>query len=63
MKLYLVYRQGVYMQGIVGVFSSMDLAEDARHAAKKRERDDYHSFEIEEFTLDEVEKLDVSGAW
>lgn len=40
----LVLRVGVYMQGIVGVFSTKALADAAETAAKAQERDDYHTF-------------------
>ncbi len=45
--MHIVTRHGVYMQGIVGVYASRDLAELAIVRAKQREPDDYHTFEID----------------
>jgi len=53
MKVYIVTREGVYNQGIVGVFSSEELAGEAIVEAKVEEPDNYHSFEVSVYILDE----------
>ena len=40
--IYIIYREGVYMQGIVGVFDDFDEAEIQAVLAMDREKDDYH---------------------
>lgn len=59
MKLFLVFRQGVNMQGIVGIFDTKELAVIAAGTAKSKERDNYHTFEIEEFNLNTLKSLRV----
>ena len=59
MELYLVTRQGIYMQGIVGVFSTIEKAENAVKHAKAREFDGYHEFNIDLFHLDKEKDLSV----
>lgn len=51
---YLVQRHGVYAQGEVGIFDSLELAKAAVIRAKAAERDEYHSFHILEFQLNEL---------
>ncbi len=46
-------RHGVYMQGIVSVCSSLELAQKELEKAKSEEPDDYHNFKISVITLDE----------
>lgn len=41
---YLVERNGVYSQGIYGVFDNLAEARDAATEAKAAEKDDYHTF-------------------
>ena len=59
MKLYVVQRSGVYDQGIAGIYDSAEMAKLAMKRAKLRERDNYHSFDIEEYTLNEFYNLKV----
>jgi len=58
MKLYIVTREGIYNQGIVGVFSSEELASEATVEAKGEEPDDYHDFEVSVYILDKRVVLD-----
>lgn len=51
MKLYIVVRHGVYMQGIYGVYDTHGKALVGAREAKSKERDDYHTFKIEEAEL------------
>jgi len=57
LKLYIVERRGVYSQGIIGVFSTPDIAEQAMWRAKKKEPDNYHTFDIIEVGLNEERKM------
>ena len=57
MKLYIVERMGVYSQGIVGVFSTPEIAEQAMLRAKERESDNYHTFDITEMELNEEQQM------
>lgn len=52
MKLWIVTRHGVYMQGVVGVYSTIDAARAGLREAKDKESDDYHDFRITETRLD-----------
>jgi len=58
MKVYVATREGVYNQGIVGVFSSEELANEAIVGAKGEEPDDYHDFEVSVYILDKRVVLD-----
>lgn len=60
MKVYVVYRRGVYTQGIFGIYSLKTLAEDAIERAKKFERDKYHKFYIWETDVDKDVKISKS---
>lgn len=44
--LYLVIKEGVYIQGIFGVYDTLDKAKEALKKAIKRESDNYHHFNI-----------------
>lgn len=57
MLLYVVTREGVYTQGIVGVFATKEAAREAAKEAKAREGDKYHSFAVAEYELGEVYNL------
>ena len=46
MKVYLVLKMGIYMQGIVGIYNTYEYAIDAAIKAKEMETDNYHSFVI-----------------
>lgn len=52
MKVWLVLRWGIYVQGIIGIYSSEQLAKEAAQRAKALEPDDYHSFEVTECAVD-----------
>ena len=55
--LWIVYRKGVYMQGVVGVYDSKENAETAKVWAKGVEDDNYHEFIIEEYILNNCRNL------
>ena len=59
MLVYLVTREGVYNAGIVGVFSSKELADLAAAQAASLEVDNYHSFNVTAFNVDEILELEV----
>ena len=52
MKIYIVTRNGIYMQGVVGVYTSKVAANFAIARAKAMENDDYHVFKVDEVSLD-----------
>lgn len=52
MKVYSVYKSGVYLHECAGIFSTRDAAEKAAELAMAAEHDDYHSFHLYEFELD-----------
>jgi hypothetical protein len=57
MKLYIVVRYGIYMQGIFGVFDTQGSAIEAANTAFEAEKDNYHSFHVESITLNSA-KMD-----
>lgn len=60
MKLYMVIRSGIYMQGVVGIFSTHELADKAMCNAKAKEKDDYHGFDIEKIEVDREADLPIT---
>ena len=54
MTVFIVERFGVYQQGVVGIFSTEEKAEEAIKVAKQNEPDDYHTFTIEELAVDNI---------
>ncbi len=63
MKLYAVIREGVYTQGIVGIYDNLYFAKVDAQKAKEEERVRYRSFYIFEFTLNERNKLVNEEGW
>ena len=61
MKLYYVSKEGVYMQGIYGIFDNFDLAKAAMADAIEDERDNYHEFFIYERELNTQGYDDISS--
>ena len=51
MNVFVLVKEGVYMQAIMGVYSTRALALVDGWAAKEREEDDYHTFEIYEVPM------------
>ena len=51
MNVFVVAKEGVYMQAIMGVFRTRDEATQHAWIAAKREEDDYHTFEIYEVPM------------
>jgi len=62
-KVYVVYRRGVYMQGIVGVFTSRIAAARATMWATEEEPDEHHTFETTELRLDFRVSLVDKDSW
>lgn len=52
MPHYIATREGVYNQGILGVFTTLELAQESCLAAEVLEPDDYHRFYVQEIELD-----------
>ena len=46
MKLFLIFRQGVYRHDLLGVYTDPDDAENVAMEAIKLEGDDYHTIEV-----------------
>jgi len=55
MTVFIVERFGVDQQGIFGIFSTEEKANNALKIAKLGETDNYHSFQIEELTVDNIQ--------
>ena len=51
MEVYVVIKQGIYMQGIYGIFDKPEKAKEALLIALKNEKDDYHEFYIDKRTM------------
>lgn len=51
MNLYAVVKDGVYRHEIVGVYGSYELAEKRAVEVCKAEGDDYHAFDVLQFSL------------
>ena len=54
MKVYAVFKTGVYRHECGGVFSTIEAAEQAAERLISGERDDYHQYEMVAFDLDAV---------
>ena len=52
MGYFVVYRKGINMQGIYGIFTTEERAIDAMAQAKENEPDSYHDFGYVEKELD-----------
>ncbi len=50
--MYLIYCQGVYGQGVYGIFSTFEKAKNAADKQAENDRDDYHEWQVHEFELD-----------
>ena len=50
-EVYIVWMEGVYMQGIYGVYDNKEDALDAAKTFIAEEHDDYHGFNISETPL------------
>jgi len=57
-KLFCVFQEGVYRHECVGVFGSIEKAKDAANRIAAADSDDYHSYDVFDFTLNEVGKED-----
>ena len=53
-KLYISVKRGVFIQGIAGITNSYERAKLWTKFLKYAERDNYHSFEILSFNLNEM---------
>lgn len=63
MYVYTVERSGVYQQGLVGIFTTKELAEEYAVKAKAAEKDDYHTFTIDRWELNKAVTLLYKPAW
>ncbi len=54
MKAWTVIQQGVYRHTIEGVFSSFVLAVAAADEAAATDRDDWHTYDVHVWTVDEL---------
>ena len=52
MKIYVVFRNGVYRHECGGIFSTFELAKSAAKCLLEGEPDDYHYYDIVMFELD-----------
>ena len=57
MELFVVKKNGVYIKGVVGIFSKLKFDEEARVKAAELEKDGYHDFDIQVFELDKAHDL------
>lgn len=58
MKVYLVIKEGVYLQGIYGVYDTLIQAKEAQIVAKCEECDDYHTFDIIQADINKFEYIE-----
>ncbi len=61
MELFIVVRTGIYMQGIVGVYTSDDAARLAAERARVAEPDDYHDFEVHPIKADDDAMIGITA--
>ena len=61
MKVFVAEAQGIYPQGIIGVFSTFEKAVKAIKRAKRSERDDYHSYVVHEIHVDDFNSMQWSA--
>jgi hypothetical protein len=54
MKVYAVFKTGVYRHECAGIFSTPDAADAAAERCISGERDDYHDYKVVAFELDAV---------
>jgi len=54
MNIFIVERQGVYGQGVIGAYSTEEKAISAAKSACEDEPDDYHYFDIDRLAIDET---------
>lgn len=54
MKLFAVFKEGVYRHECGGIFDSKDAAVKAAEKLRDGENDDYHSYVIVPFNLNEI---------
>lgn len=60
-KIYIVVMQGVYMQGILGVYSTQELAKMQAQITAAEDIDSYHNYNGYEITLDETSVLTLDA--
>ncbi len=51
MKIYIVCKEGIFIQDILGVFDDLDEAETCAVLAMDKEKDDYHEMVVIEMPL------------
>ena len=50
-EMYVVTKEGVYRHDILGIFNSLELANNHCDASFKNEKDDYHDIQVYKFDL------------
>lgn len=58
MQVYCVFREGVYRHECGGVFTTLELAKEAAIGLIRQESDDYHTYGVVPFNLDEITAID-----
>ncbi len=53
MKVYAVFREGVYRHQCGGIFTSLEIAKHVARACCERDYDGYHTYDVVPFDLDE----------
>lgn len=61
MKLYAVFKEGVYRHDCYGIFSTQEKAEAVAKEAAEAETDDWHNFDVQEYALDVSAGKDGEG--
>ena len=62
-KLYAVFKEGLYSHECVGIFDSLEVAQDVAVRAISMEPDDYHTYDIVPFTLNVTSSWNGSMKW
>lgn len=60
--VFVVLKTGVYIKGVIGVFTDLGLAKACADQAAAVDIDSYHGYVVEQHPLNEMQKLVVSKA-
>lgn len=52
-SVYFIWRSGVYMQGVFGIYDDLQVAIDKAEGLIEAENDDYHTFHVSECGINE----------
>ena len=55
MYVYVLVKEGMYMQAILGVYSSAKEVFEDRQIAREKEKDNHHSFEIYKIPMNDLD--------